>query len=105
MTQTRSSQWVQLIDRGGLVHVTEEYHQLFVSFELFTLHHMRTNNLEMLGGGSRQHLINLIMLEDDVLFNWTMTGGGEEEVLKVGLCDTTQSLRITIPLLWYHDIL
>ena len=30
----------------------------------------------------REHLTNMIMLDDDVLFNWTMTGGGDEEVLK-----------------------
>jgi len=36
----------------------------------------------MLDGGSRQQLINLTMFDDDILFNWTMTGGEEEEILK-----------------------
>ena len=82
MTRTSSSQWVQLIDCGGLIHVSEECHQLFLSAELLTHHHTYTNNLEMLDGGSQQHLINLKTLDDNVLFNWTVTGGDKVVVLK-----------------------
>lgn len=47
ITETSSNEWIKLIDRGGLVHVTEECHQLFVSIELITRHHIRSYILLM----------------------------------------------------------
>ena len=40
IAETSSNEWIKLIDCGGLVYVTEECHQLFVSIELITRHHM-----------------------------------------------------------------
>ena len=44
ITETSSSEWIKLIDRDELVHVTEdlECHQLFLSIKLITCHHIRT---------------------------------------------------------------
>jgi len=80
--QTSSTQWVKLIDRGGLVHVTEECHQLFLSMELVIRHYMHAEKLELMDERCQEHLTNMILLDDDVLFNWTMTGGEDEATLK-----------------------
>ena len=40
VTESYSSEWIDLINLGGLVHITEECHQLFISIEYITRHHM-----------------------------------------------------------------
>ena len=80
ITETSSNEWIRLIDRGGLVHITEECHQLFVSIELITRHHLHIANVQSMDEQFRQHLFNMITVDDDVLFNWTMTGAEDEVV-------------------------
>ena len=36
VTESYSSEWIDLINRGGLVHVTEESHRLFISIDYNT---------------------------------------------------------------------
>ena len=81
ITETSSNEWIKSIDRGGLVHVTEESHQLFISIELITHHHIHINNVQSKDEEFWEHLFNMITVDDDVLFNWTMTGAKDEEVL------------------------
>ena len=80
IAETSSNEWIKLIDRGGLVHVTEECHQLFVSIELITRHHIHVANVQSMDEQFREHLFNMITVDDDVLFNWMMTGAEDEEV-------------------------
>ena len=40
---------------------------------------MHVEKLELMDEQCRKHLTNM---DDDVLFNWTMTGGEDEDVLK-----------------------
>lgn len=81
MAETSSSEWVNLIDRGGLVHVTKECFQLFLSIESITRHHMSTANLKSMDEDFRRHLKNMVVTNDDVLFSWTLTDAIKEEVL------------------------
>ena len=66
-----------------MVHVTEECHQLFLSIELITRHHIYIANVHSMDEEFREHLLNMIIIDDDALFNWTMTGAEDEEVLNV----------------------
>ena len=81
IAETKSTEWINLIDRGGLVHVTEQCYQLFISIECVTCHHMCIANVKSMDEGFRRHLENMIVTDDDVLFNWTMSGAENEEVL------------------------
>ena len=81
ITETSSNEWIKLIDRGGLGHVTEECHQLFLSIELITRHYIHIANVHSMDEEFRDYLFNMIVIDDDVLFNWTMTGAEDEEVL------------------------
>ena len=81
IAENKSTEWVNLIDRGGLIHVTEECYQLFISIECVTRHHMNIRNVKSMDQNFFGYLENMIVTDDDVLFNWTMTGGENEEVL------------------------
>jgi len=76
--EAESSDWINAIDRGGLVHITDSCYQLFLSIETVTRLKMKATNAVM-NDSFLQHLINLINSDNDVLFNWTMITGDESE--------------------------
>ena len=53
----------------------------FISIEYVTRHHMSIANVKSMDEDFRRRLENMIVTDDDVLFNWTMTGAENEEVL------------------------
>ena len=81
MSESSSTEWVNLIDRGGLVHVTEECHHLFLSIEFVVKHHINISNVKSMDDSFQSHIEKMIATDDDVLFNWTMTGEENESIL------------------------
>ena len=53
---------------------------MFVSIELITCHHIHIANVQSMDEQFWEHLFNMIKVDDDVLFNWMMTGAEDEEV-------------------------
>ena len=82
VTESYSSEWIDLINRGGLVHVTEESHQLFISIDYNTRHHMCMEKSKSMDDGFQKHLTNMIATYDDIQFNRVMTGVDNEDLLR-----------------------
>ena len=59
ITELYSMEWINLIDCGGLVHITEECYQVFLSIEYVTRHHMCMNNSKSMDDGFQKHLVNM----------------------------------------------
>ena len=81
--ETHSSDWVNAIDQGGLVHVTDQCFQLFLAIETVTRQKMKATNAVM-NDTFLKFLNNIIACDSDVLFNWTLITGDEssdEELL------------------------
>ena len=82
LSEGSSAEWVDMIDCGGLVYITEECHQLFISIEYVTRYHMNLSNLHSMDEDFQEHLERVVSTDDDVLLNWTMTGSNDEELLQ-----------------------
>ena len=79
ITDSSSAEWVNMIDRGGLVHVTDACYQLFLSIEQAIRQELQLSKISSMDENFRKHLDNMLSNDDDVLFNWTMITGGETE--------------------------
>ena len=79
ITGSSSAEWVNIIDRGGLVHVTDACYQLFLAIEHVTRQELQLSKISSMDDNFRKHLDNMLSNDDDVLFNWTMITGGETE--------------------------
>ena len=80
-----SAEWVNIIDRGGLVHVTDACYQLFMAIEHATRQELQLCKITKMDDSFHKHLENVLNADDDVLFNWIMITGDEtekEEVLQ-----------------------
>ena len=69
---TASTDWVDVVDRGGLLHVKEGTYMLFVAMEEEVREHFRMDKATIMVEGNREHVENAVMDNDDVLFQWCM---------------------------------
>ena len=69
--ESSSTDWINIIDRGGLIHVTDECYQLFLAIEHAIHRELKTEKIGGMNDGFRQHMEMLLNEDNDVLFQWT----------------------------------
>ena len=66
--QEASAEWVNLIDRGGLWHVSTETFMFFCAIEEELRRHLKMSAVKELSGGLKDRIRNAIITSDDVNF-------------------------------------
>ena len=69
---TASADWVDVVDRGGLLHVKEGTYMLFCAMEEEVREHFRMENVTNVTEGNREQVEGAVMDNDEVLFQWCM---------------------------------
>lgn len=66
--EDESNEWVKALDRGGLIHISDELYGMFVSMEMELRKHLKLgNNVNI-----KDTAITEILKNEDVLFNWCL---------------------------------
>ena len=65
-----SSNWVNLVDRGGLYHVCMEFYNFLYSLEIQVKQIMRKDNVQKLKDGISEAIVKRAQGNDDVCFWW-----------------------------------
>ena len=73
------SEWINLFDQGGLVHINDACYQLFLAIEHATQQERQISKVGSMNDGFQTYLENTLSTDDDILFNWTMITGNETE--------------------------
>ena len=80
VVSTPSSDWVNIIDRGGLVHIKEAtYYLLFCAMEEEVRVHFRMQKVEELTNHSKKHIEISILDNENVLFHWCILSAGVDD--------------------------
>jgi len=83
--ERRTEQWTNELDRGGLWHVSDLAYTLFYSMEqVVCIHVQPALMVQQMDECWKELMVNAIM-EDDVLFQWTMFGTDVEELIGITL--------------------
>ena len=64
--------WTNFIDRGGLWHVNDQTYSLFVTMEEVIRQHLTTAAASRQHEGARMQLIESILMNEDLLFQWSL---------------------------------
>ena len=78
-TSFEAQRWTKTVDRGGLVHISEEAFRFFLAVEYATRRNLRVNNAINMDENFRKKLKNLIIGDSDVEFYWLLTGIEDED--------------------------
>ena len=69
-----SAQWTVEINRGGLIHITDEAHDCFVSIEAATRRHFKVSKAHTMDESTKKKVVDQITADDDVQFYWCLLG-------------------------------
>ena len=73
-----SESWVKAIDRGGLVKITDSAFQFFYAVEFSLRRHLHISNTSKMDTKFQSKVLNSLVTDDDILFQWCLTGQTEE---------------------------
>ena len=74
-----AQEWVKAIDRGGLVHISNEAFHLFLSIELSVRRYLTVKNTASMDNTFKEHLTKCIVEDEDVAFYWCLLGYSGDE--------------------------
>lgn len=94
--QEASAEWIDLIDRGGLWHVSTETYMFFCAIEEELRRHLNVSAIKELSCGLKDQIKTAIVSSDDVGFYWRMLCTEAEEEEKEALLPMIADLWITI---------
>ena len=86
-----STDWVNLIDRGGLTHVNEMMYQMMKQMEITVRPYLKSENTTF-----KDNAIKAISLDENVLFYWELLSGMWEEDERDALLQMVIELWVTI---------
>ncbi len=69
---TNSEDWLNMVDRGGLVHVTEGVYCFFHAVEFALRKHLKMKDAGQMTQGFKERLVASVTTNEDVLFYWCM---------------------------------
>ena len=78
-TSFEAQRWTKTVDRGGLVHISEEAFRFFLAVEYATRRNLRISNAINMDKNFHKKLKNLIIGDSDVEFYWLLTGIEDED--------------------------
>ena len=70
--ESPSADWVDVVDRGGLLRVKEGTYMLFCAMEEEVREHFKLAKADQLAEGNREHVEESVLENDEVLFQWCM---------------------------------
>ena len=74
-----SALWTNIIDRGGLVKITNEANQIFQAIECCLRRYMNVKKIPQMDEEYKSYLMKMVTNDDDVLFYWCIAGFGSDE--------------------------
>ena len=74
-----AQEWIQAVDRGGLVHISDEAFRLFYSIELSVRRYLTVKNATNMDNTFKEHLTKCIIEDQDVAFYWCLLGYAHDE--------------------------
>ena len=74
-----AQEWTKAIDRGGLVHISNEAYHLFLSIELSVRRYLTVKNAANMDNSFKEYLIKCINYDEDVAFYWCLLGYSDDE--------------------------
>lgn len=88
--------WTNLVDRGGLWHVSDETYSIFAAVEEEIRRHLAINTVDKQQEGAKRELMDSVLRNEDILFQWCMLSSDMEDDVASALLKQIVELYVTI---------
>ena len=90
-----SSDWLSLVNRGGLIHISDDLYRVFVAIELEIRNFFRIEKAQALASSNEEKILHCVMNNEDVLFFWCLVSSNiSDDLSKVILNIAEQWITI-----------
>ena len=94
---TSSKDWINIINRGGLVYVNDKANGVFHAIEYEVRHYLRVSDIKSISSGIHAQIIKAIIESEDVQSQWCslatdMTKEAAEDIFKM-IAETWITIR------------
>ena len=94
--ESPSADWVDVVDRGGLLRVKEGTYMLFCAMEEEVREHFKLAKADQLAEGNREHVEESVLENDEVLFQWCMLTADVDDTESAVVLGMLVKLWITV---------
>ena len=91
-----SCNWLSLVDRGGLIHISDDLYQVFVAVELEVRSFFRIEKAHELTPSNEEKILQSVLSNEDVLFFWCLVSSNFSDELSKAVLNYIVQLWITI---------
>ena len=91
-----STDWINAVDRGGLLHVSEGTSMFFLAMEEVVREHLHANKIPAMKDGYKSMVIKAITESEDVKFHWCLLTAECEDEDSKAVFDMIIELWITV---------
>ena len=70
--QNMSCEWMAIVDRGGLIHISDHLFRVFIAIELEICRHFRVENAQEMTASYEGKVVPSILTNEDILYHWCM---------------------------------
>ena len=91
-----SCNWLSLVDRGGLIHISDDLYQVFVAVELEVRNFFRIEKAHELTPSNEGKILQSVLSNEDVLFFWCLVSSNFSDELSKAVLNYIVQLWITI---------
>ncbi len=71
-SSSNSEDWLNAVDRGGLLHVKDGVYDFFRAVEMKLREYLRVQDARRMTHGIKEQLLTALVTDEDVLFYWCM---------------------------------
>lgn len=91
-----SEQWTKALDRGGLIHISDEAFECFCAIEVGIRRHLNMANIDDMDNSFRSRLVSDLVDDSDVQFSWCIVGHEMDEECSTECLEMIVNKWITI---------
>ena len=77
--------WTNIVDRGGLWHISDQTYSIFLIMEEVIRQHLTLSGISTQSENSRKSIMDTILNNEDLIFEWDIIAAEMEEVSTVNL--------------------
>lgn len=87
--------WTNILDRGGLWHISDTAYSLFYAIEDEVRCHLLPSLAPTMNEGTKAAIVSAVMRSEDVSFEWSLFGAGIDNEIEKELLEMIVSLYVT----------
>ena len=91
-----SRDWIKAVDRGGLLHVTDDTYLTFSYMEAAVQRHLTISNMKVISEVNLKQLVDVVIADEEVQFQWCIVSTDMSEEVASELLRRIVSMWVTI---------